>query len=337
MSKQDVMARVLCTERGPRVNALLRSWRGWIVLAYHRIGRRGEGPTDPALFSATPEEFAWQVEFVARHFPPTTPGDLLRDVPRRHPGVLFTFDDGYADNATIAAPILSANGLSGLFFLATGFIDRPSLPWWDRLAVLLRRSPSVELPLDRWGGERTRIDQIGYDAALDAVLEIYKRLPAAATADYMAAVEQSTGPIAADEEQRLTRDLWMTWNAVRTLCDTGMVIGGHTVTHPILANLPLDLQREEISDCADRIAAEIGQRPQFFAYPVGGPAAFSKDTSRLVAEAGIRMAFSYYGGWNAPRFGSPYDVRREPVEIGDGRRVFGARLSAPHLMLGAPA
>ena len=337
MSKRDLIARLLCTEHGPRIRFLLHSWRGWVVLAYHRIGRKGDSPTDPALFSATPEEFAWQVAFVARHFPPATPEDLLAPTPRRRAGVIFTFDDGYRDNATVAAPVLSANGLSGLFFLATGFIDQPRLPWWDRLAVMLHRAPSAELPLDRWGGECTSVDQVGFEAALQAALRVYKRLPGTDTGGYLAAIAQSTGGIPPELEQQLAGNLWMTWDAVRTMRDAGMIIGGHTVTHPILANLPLSRQREEINGCVERIGAELGQRPRFFAYPVGGPTAFSADTSRLVSEAGLRMAFSYYGGWNALRIASPYNVRRQSVEMSDGHRLFGARLSAPRIMIGAPS
>ena len=35
----------------------------------------------------------------------------------------ITFDDGYANNATVAAPILTRLGLHATFFIATGFLD----------------------------------------------------------------------------------------------------------------------------------------------------------------------------------------------------------------------
>ena len=35
----------------------------------------------------------------------------------------ITFDDGYANNATVAAPILKRLGLHATFFIATGFLD----------------------------------------------------------------------------------------------------------------------------------------------------------------------------------------------------------------------
>ncbi|MCC7416174.1 MAG: polysaccharide deacetylase family protein [Acidobacteria bacterium] len=46
----------------------------------------------------------------------------------------ITFDDGYRDNFTFAAPILEAHGLPATFFVVSGFIGTDTVPWWDRRA-----------------------------------------------------------------------------------------------------------------------------------------------------------------------------------------------------------
>jgi hypothetical protein len=142
------------------------AWRGLLVLTYHRIGDPAESPLDRNLFSATAEEFARQVCHLARECEVIG----LDDVPaalRARGGrrVLVTFDDGYRDNFELAFPLLRAAGMPAAFFLATGFLDRPRLSWWDELAWMGAGSDAVDaykrLPasdgeafLDR-AGERT--------------------------------------------------------------------------------------------------------------------------------------------------------------------------------------
>ncbi len=64
-------------------------------------------------------------------------GTLLaaRQLPKR--ATAITFDDGYACNARVAAPILRAHRHPATFFLTTGAIGSEREFWWDELATLL--------------------------------------------------------------------------------------------------------------------------------------------------------------------------------------------------------
>ena len=44
----------------------------------------------------------------------------------------ITFDDGYLDNAEVAAPILRRFGLPATFFVTTGFLGTNEVPFWDQ-------------------------------------------------------------------------------------------------------------------------------------------------------------------------------------------------------------
>jgi len=77
-----MLARLLCTGGLDRLARL--SWRGLLILNYHRIGLPGPGD-DPDLYSATAEDLDVQVRLLAERFelvpagttPLAAPGRLL--------------------------------------------------------------------------------------------------------------------------------------------------------------------------------------------------------------------------------------------------------------------
>ena len=63
---------------------------------------------------------------------------------------LITFDDGYIDNYSKAFPILLENKIAATFFLATNFMNNAEIPWWDRIAYLVRHAQVDEIKLNNW-------------------------------------------------------------------------------------------------------------------------------------------------------------------------------------------
>ena len=78
---------------------------------------------------STAESFERQVQWLAQHFVNVDyeafthfqNGEWAHD----KPGIMFTFDDGLAHHAEVAAPILEKYGFTGWFMLPVGFIDTP--------------------------------------------------------------------------------------------------------------------------------------------------------------------------------------------------------------------
>ena len=60
--------------------------------------------------------------------------------------VTVTFDDGYADNAEVALPILQRHGVPATFFVATGYLNGGRM-WNDSIIEAIRRAPATELDL----------------------------------------------------------------------------------------------------------------------------------------------------------------------------------------------
>jgi peptidoglycan/xylan/chitin deacetylase (PgdA/CDA1 family) len=334
LSKRALAAEAL---RLGGIGKLLRGlapWRGVLVLSYHRIGVAGSFDTARSLVTATAETLDRQLRFLTRECELLEPAELdaIRRDPellsRRGRRVLVTFDDGYRDLYEAAHPVLQANGVHAAMFLCSGFIDGVASAWWDEVAWIIRHSSLRTLPEGPWSEHALALDgDANVEHAIDvATRRCWERSPGLISAllQQLGAVTGSGRRPAADS----TRD-WITWDMARELSAAGHRIGAHTLNHPILAQLPQERQREEISGSADRIEAELGERPRWFAYPVGVPGVFDEHSRAAAAEAGIELAFSNYGGYVLRESFHPLDVSRISVETLRTPALFAATLTLP--------
>jgi peptidoglycan/xylan/chitin deacetylase (PgdA/CDA1 family) len=96
--------------------------RGVVLLQYHRVGRRS-----PVEIDLPQTRFEEQMALVADEHRATTLDRALEmvngsSVPDRDP-VVVTFDDGTADFADCAVPVLVRHGIPVVLYLATAFVE----------------------------------------------------------------------------------------------------------------------------------------------------------------------------------------------------------------------
>lgn len=128
------------------MNPALGSAPGWpLVLYFHHVNAHVDHYT-----AVPPESFRRGLELVLSEFGPALdPASVRPDAPPpAEPRVLITFDDGYRDTLTQAAPILAEFDVRMLLFCITDRIDtadpaagRPSREdflTWDDVAALAR-------------------------------------------------------------------------------------------------------------------------------------------------------------------------------------------------------
>ena len=232
----------------------------------------------------------------------------------------ITFDDGYADNLEVAAPILRKHGLSATFFIATGFTGGGRM-FNDTVIEAVRAAPSGELDWSDLGLPRLRLDGIGDRlAAIDALLKALKYLEPAQRQEQVAEIARRAGL-----PQQST--LMMSVAQLRALRALGMDIGGHTMRHPILSRLDDAAALAEIGGGREQLTAWLGEAPRTFAYPNGVPQRdYSERDVQLVQRCGFQGAVSTARG-RASTGGDIYQVPRfTPWDRGGLK--FAARLLA---------
>lgn len=234
------------------------------------------------------------------------------DLPAR--AAAITFDDGYADNETNALPILEKHGLPACFYIATGYLDGQRM-WNDTVIEAIRLCPNDALDLN--GTAAAALGCLNLDsiaarrAAIDAVLGATKYLEPAERLDWSSALSERCQAI-------LPTDLMMSTAQVKALRGAGMLIGAHTMNHPILARLSAGEAEAEIAQGRDALEAMLGEPVRHFAYPNGKPvqdydAASVAIVKRLGFESAVTTAWGAASAGTdlhqVPRF-SPWDRSR---------------------------
>jgi peptidoglycan/xylan/chitin deacetylase (PgdA/CDA1 family) len=134
-------------------------WPDWpLILAYHSVSdQRQDG------LSVRPADFEWQMRWLAEHgYRSLTLAEYARQRPRRGEKiVLITFDDGYADNATQAFPILQRYQLRATLFLIADLVDQDHVFWWDQPKVRHASERGLFAPL-RWS-QVQRLAEAGFE------------------------------------------------------------------------------------------------------------------------------------------------------------------------------
>jgi peptidoglycan/xylan/chitin deacetylase (PgdA/CDA1 family) len=287
--------------------ARLRGNRGICVLMYHRITRRGDAFPGTDL-----DDFVRQMRWLRRTCAPIAPEEFdaaLRAPTPGRPPVLVTFDDGYRDYAENAYPVLAELGIPSLVFLATSFMDRDELIWTDAVTWAARcsRHASLTLPWDRGvtlplagDAERARAVRVSKDY-----------LKGVSDAEREAWQQALFDELGVDPQDGSAGRQMLSWAEVRaTLGPTRY--GGHTHTHPILSQVGPERAEREIRLSHERIAAETGVPPRWFAYPNGRAQDFTEETKAILRRCGYDLAFSTIEGLHAPDM-DRYAVRRQPT------------------------
>ncbi|MDI6750886.1 MAG: polysaccharide deacetylase family protein [Rhodocyclaceae bacterium] len=267
------------------------------TLIFHRVLpapdplRRGEPDA---------ERFDALMRFVADNFsvlPLPEAVDRLQSGSLPHRACCITFDDGYADNLTIAVPILEKYRLPATVFIATGYLDGGRM-FNDAVIDAIAATTKPELDLGSIGLGVHPIHSLEQkQAAIDAILSRIKLSTPELRDQQVKTILEASGC------SDLPHDIMLTSQQVREMSDRGIEIGGHTNAHTILSTLDEKRAYGEIVTGKHLLEAIIGNSLTSFAYPNGKPGRdYTERHISLVKTAGFKRAVTT--GYGVARKGS---------------------------------
>jgi peptidoglycan/xylan/chitin deacetylase (PgdA/CDA1 family) len=291
--------------------------RKGIIMVYHHIATVSH---DPWGIAVTEKNFAEQLGILKSYADPIPLKTMMgarsdSDLPPRP--VSITFDDGYIDNFTVAAPLLSNLRIPGTMFLTTGYSGMTREYWWDALEQLVFGFGSCPTSLDfevkgqrmswtyegvaerRSGGQDSR-GWRAWEPATGPRESLYQwlynllaRLPMKEKDSVLDQLQEHSGVHAIVRPGSRTGSE----EEVRALALNDYVeIGAHTVTHPVLSSISPNEQRQEIEGSRASLERLIGRPVESFAYPYGKRMHYSKTTTALLRDLGFQCGCSNYWG-----------------------------------------
>lgn len=279
------------------------------ILIYHRVLATPDplrpGEVDATVFEAQMHHLSKNCEVV----PLLEATTLLKQgkLPRR--ACCITFDDGYADNFTVALPILEKYRLPATIFIATAYLDGGRM-FNDTVIDLIANVKEQSLDLRDIGLGNFVLDcDTSRRDAIDALLAKLRYVPLQERETLTAQIRKLAG------SEEMLIDTMLTTEQVKMLPGRGIEVGGHTDAHTILTTLGTEQSYAEIQRGKCRLEAIVGKPIRAFAYPNGFPHRdYADEHVRIVKKLGFEVAVTTAAGvarrdsdiYQLPRF-TPWD------------------------------
>jgi len=252
------------------------------ILMYHRV-MPDLDPLRP--WEIDQQQFRQHMQWISAVFnviPLSEAVEQLKNGSLKRRSLAITFDDGYLDNATHALPILKEFGFHATFFCTSAWLEGGQM-WNDKVIESIRLWPDSTLSIDALKLKELPVKSLAEkNKAIETILPILKYQPPAQRQEIADSLSAKVSELP---------QLMMLSEQLKQLHAAGMGIGGHTHSHPIIANLDDETLKKELSINKRKLEEVIGENITLFAYPNGKPGTdFHKDQIQLLKDTGYSMA-----------------------------------------------
>lgn len=274
------------------------------AVMYHYV--REYDPEFPYFRNLDVNDFRQQLDYFESRFGFISQDDFSLALQKgiNPEGVLLTFDDGLKDHFTYVLPILKQRGLWGIFYIPTMMYGTGRLLDVHKTHLLLGKFTGREVYdclLDciqdsylthqhvKEFKELTYSDQINDDYSL----LVKRTLNYFIDLKYRTHVLDKVMNVFFQNADELWESFYLSHDEIYALHESEMIVGSHTVTHPVMSQLSIEKQKKEIEDSFAFLKTIIGEfRTKTFCYPYGGFHSFTASTEHFLMQEGCAFSFN---------------------------------------------
>jgi peptidoglycan/xylan/chitin deacetylase (PgdA/CDA1 family) len=305
------------------------------VLTYHGVAPARYESIDAQLDGNLVSEgrFREQLVFLQRNYRVIHPEQFrswllgAEHLPDR--AVLLTCDDGLKSCLSVMALVLRSFDLSCLFFV-TGMSldDAPGTLWHDHLWLALlavRGHIRIELAGEQFAAATDQQKRKLWWQLVCKISSSERESSSQLLADIGRQLQPSPGTRTEAEKYRLSL---MNLEDLRSLLDSRMSIGAHTLSHPVLSSCDENVAWNEIAKCKQLLEASLKTDIWAMSYPFGDPQSVGARERQMARDAGFECAFLNCEGCISEnmRFALPRVHMTRDMQLPE----FAARLSGVH-------
>lgn len=253
--------------------------------------------------------FREQIAFMKSNFNIVTMEQVLEAISTKEKmpekALLLTFDDGYADNYTVAMPVLEEYGVQGSFFIPGKTFTTHQLLDVNKIHYVLASANIYNLV----GDLKKEMDYYrGQEFQYASTEELFAKYAVASRFDIKETVfvKQMLQTVLPEKlrniissklfakyvgvtEEQLAYELYMSEEQIRTMKRHGMFIGIHGYDHYWLGNLPVEQMESDISLALDALDEFVDRKQWVMNYPYGN---YNKDVLAYISKQGACLGLT---------------------------------------------
>ncbi len=204
--------------------------------------------------------------------------------------IAFTMDDGFQDQARIAAPIFQQYHCPVTIFLITGFIDGGNPPWDALVKYVFFNTQCSVLKLSL--GEETLCYALGSDdERYNSMKDFRNKCKSLSEEKLKQAIENLLSAADMHDIPKPVKSAKaLSWDDARELEASCVTFGPHTKNHAILSNYSDARACEEIQQAWSRLNEKLERPCPVFSYPNGQKKDFSIRDITFIKNNGLQGA-----------------------------------------------
>lgn len=221
----------------------------------------------------------------------------------------ITFDDGFKNNLTMAAPVLNDFKVPSTFYVTTDFIDRNQMSWIDRIEWAFEEVDRFDIKLP-WVDESIRIESVEEKIAmLETIRRYVKSNPRVDVSQLASEIQAQTGCFDISSSLDIL-DMKLNWSELVALnANTLFTIGGHTHTHLIMSFLDRKSLEFEIDTCLSLLKDKSSIKTVHYSYPEGLSHCYNDEVISELKKRNIKCCPTAEHGINR-RCCDPFTLKR---------------------------